>query len=60
MWRIPTNYAGVLGNQPVSPVQQNENLGYLWKALMANPNASPLTRMIAETLLGGGSKRGAV
>ena len=51
MWRIPTDYSGVLGG-PKSQMQSMEDYGRLWDALAADPRVDPLVRTIANSLLG--------
>lgn len=53
MWRIPQNYAGVLGQEHKPVMQRQEDVGYLWSALAVDPNVNPMVRMIAEKLTGG-------
>jgi hypothetical protein len=58
MWRIPTNYQGVLGQEHKPVMQRQEDIGYLWQALASDPNVHPIVRQIAESLKGGGPRRG--
>lgn len=53
MWRIPQNYAGVLGQEHKPVLQRQEDVGYLWDALASDPNVHPLVRSIASSLTGG-------
>lgn len=46
------NYRGVGGNMPKSKVQRRYDIGLFWQVLASDPNASPLTRTVARSLVG--------
>jgi hypothetical protein len=53
MWRIPHDYSKALGVEHKSVIQRQEDVGYLWAALAADPRAHPTVRAIAASLMGG-------
>ena len=53
MWRIPTDYSKVMGQNPRSLPEQLQAIGSLWGVLASDPKVDPLVRAIAESLVRG-------